>query len=56
LFCSAIACILPGKTFVCREDVEARGVQLEEKVMILGDFYEQMVEDIMDKKNQTFTF
>ncbi|HML25321.1 MAG TPA: DsrH/TusB family sulfur metabolism protein [Methanomethylovorans sp.] len=56
LFCSAINDIPRENIFVCREDVEARGVQLEEKVMILGDFYEQMVEDIMDENNQTFTF
>lgn len=56
LFCSGIKDISRGNIFVCREDVEARGVQLEEKVMILGDFYGKMVENITDEKNQIFTF
>ena len=56
LFCSAIACIIPGKIFVCREDVEARGVQVEERAIVLIDFYEHMVENIMDERNRVFTF
>jgi tRNA 2-thiouridine synthesizing protein B len=56
LFCSAIKEISREKIFVCREDVEARGVQVNEGALVLSYFYEQMAEDIMDEKNQVFTF
>ncbi len=56
LFCSAIKEISKENIFVCREDVEARDVQVDEGALVLSYFYEQMVEDIMDEKNRAYTF
>lgn len=56
LFCSATKDLPRDKILVCREDIEARGVQVEERAIVLIDFYEQMVKDVMDEKNQVFTF
>ena len=56
LFCSAINDIPRERILACKEDVEARGVQVEERAIVLIDFYGQMVKDIMDEKNQLFTF
>ncbi len=56
LFCAAINGIPGENIFVCREDVEARGVQMEKRAIVLSDFYEQMVENMMNEKNCLFTF
>lgn len=56
LFCSAINYISRERIFVCKEDVEARGVQVEKRVIMLIDFYEHIVKDIMDERNRVFTF
>lgn len=56
LFCSAIKDLPQEKILVCREDVEARGVQVEERAIVLIDFYEQMVENIMNERNRIITF
>ncbi|MDW7731780.1 MAG: hypothetical protein SCH66_05040 [Methanolobus sp.] len=56
LFCSAIK-NLPGENIlVCREDTEARGVQVEEKAVFPADFYERMAMDIMDETKRIFVF
>lgn len=56
LLCSAIKDLPKEKILACKEDVEARGLQVDEGALVLSSFYEQMVEDIMDEKNQVFTF
>lgn len=56
LFCTAINSIPRENIFVCREDVEARGVQVEERAIVLNDFYDEMIRIIMDEMNRLYTF
>ncbi len=42
--------------FACAEDLEARGVQPGERAVILVDFYERLVEDMMLDRNRVYTF
>jgi sulfur transfer complex TusBCD TusB component (DsrH family) len=44
------------RVLVCREDLEARGLQAEDRAIVPVDFYEQMVKFIMNERNRTFTF
>ena len=49
--------ILPGeRIFACKEDMDARGIQVGEKATILADFYEHFVEDIMRLSRHVYTF
>ncbi len=56
LLCSAIKDLPKEKILACKEDVEARGVQVEERAIVLIYFYEQLVENIMDERNRIITF
>ncbi len=42
--------------FACAEDLEARGVQPGSRAIILVDFYERLVEDMMLDRNRIYTF
>ena len=42
--------------FACKEDLEARGIQLGIIATIPNDFYEMLVEDIMLNGNRIYTF
>jgi tRNA 2-thiouridine synthesizing protein B len=46
----------PERTFACREDTQARGVQAERKAILLDDFYGQLVEDIMACSGHVYAF
>jgi tRNA 2-thiouridine synthesizing protein B len=49
--------ILPNeRIFACTEDMEARGVPRKEGVNASDDFYEKLVEDIMDERNKFYSF
>jgi len=53
---SALKFLPRERVLVCREDLEARGVQAGERATVPDDFYELLVEDIMAKKNLAYTF
>jgi len=40
----------------CKEDVAARGVVLRRGAEVLGDFYERLVEDVMERDGNLFAF
>ncbi len=42
--------------FACKEDMDARGVQSENTAVLLVDFYERLVEDIMVETCKVYTF
>ncbi len=54
---SDILDVLPHeRVFACIEDVEARGIPRKEGVNVHGDFYEKLVEDMMEEKNRFYSF
>ena len=46
----------PERIFICKEDMDARGVQAKSQATILDDFYEQLVYDSMDESDRVLTF
>ena len=40
----------------CKEDLEARGVQAEERATVPENFYELLVEDIISEDSRIYTF
>jgi tRNA 2-thiouridine synthesizing protein B len=40
----------------CKEDVAARGIVLRRKAEVLEDFYERLVEDVMERDGNLFAF
>ncbi|HII07226.1 MAG TPA: sulfurtransferase complex subunit TusB [Methanotrichaceae archaeon] len=42
--------------YACKEDVAARGIVARKNVEILGDFYERLVEDVMEGEDRLFAF
>ncbi|WP_167848782.1 DsrH/TusB family sulfur metabolism protein [Methanolobus halotolerans] len=56
LLCPSVQKLPPKKILVCKEDQKARGVQIEGIVITLIDFYDRMIEDIMDEKNKVYVF
>jgi tRNA 2-thiouridine synthesizing protein B len=49
--------VLPQNSiYACKEDMDARGVQLEDAVISLDDFYEQMVNDMMLWSDQVYAY
>jgi sulfur relay protein TusB/DsrH len=48
---------LPQKRIIaCKEDMEARGIPMNEKVTVPSNFFEQLVEEMMDEKNRIRVF
>jgi sulfur relay protein TusB/DsrH len=48
---------LPRKRIIaCKDDMDARGIPISEKVTVPSNFYEQLVEDMMDEKNRIRVF
>jgi tRNA 2-thiouridine synthesizing protein B len=53
----ALGAYPPQKRIIaCKEDMEARGVPLNNKVMVPSDFFERLVEEMMDERNRIRTF
>jgi tRNA 2-thiouridine synthesizing protein B len=49
--------VLPKHSiFACKEDMDARGVQSEDAVILFDDFYEQMVKDMMLWSDRVYAF
>ena len=44
------------RILACKEDLEARGVQAEEGVMVPENFYEHLVKDMASEGSQIYTF
>jgi len=42
--------------YACEEDVAARGIVPRKRAEILGDFYERLVEDVMEGEDGLFAF
>lgn len=42
--------------FACREDMDARGMQLENTAISLVDFYERLVENMMSRTCKVYAF
>jgi tRNA 2-thiouridine synthesizing protein B len=49
--------VLPIKSIlVCREDLDARGVQAEDGVIVPSNFYEHLVKDVLSEGCQIYIF
>jgi tRNA 2-thiouridine synthesizing protein B len=49
--------ILPNeRIFACREDMGARGIPRKDGVNVRNDFYEKLVEDMMEEGNGFYSF
>ena len=46
----------PGKVMACKEDMEARGLQAGEGLNVPEDFYQLLVEDIVEEGSRIYTF
>lgn len=44
------------RVLACKEDLEARGVQADDKAMLPANFYERLVKDVMHERNRLYTF
>lgn len=44
------------EVFACKEDLTARGVVPRRRAEVLGDFYERLVEDAMERDGNLSTF
>ena len=44
------------RTYVCREDMQARGVKSVGAATVLDDFYDRLVADMMDDENNVYSF
>lgn len=48
---------IPGCTiYACQEDLEARGINSRDKVIIPENFYSVLIEDIMERCKRAYTF
>jgi sulfur relay protein TusB/DsrH len=52
----ALKALTRERILVCKEDLEARGVQHGGIVAVSNDFYERLVEDILLDENRIYTF
>ena len=49
--------ILPKESiFACKEDIDARGIKAREMAIVLAEFYEHLVEDVMSSSDRVYTF
>jgi sulfur relay protein TusB/DsrH len=44
------------RIFACKEDTLARGIQMEERAVLLTDFYERLVIDLLLEGNKIYVF
>lgn len=52
----ALEALPGGRIFVCKEDLDARGILPGAIAAIPNDFYEKLLEDIMLDGNRIYTF
>jgi sulfur relay protein TusB/DsrH len=52
-----LSALLPrDRIMACREDLMARGVSADGKATVPDDFYEKLVDDMMEEGSRIFTF
>jgi sulfur relay protein TusB/DsrH len=56
LLSSSVEILLQHHIYVCKEDMEARGVRPEKAEIQIVDFYEQLVEDMMERSDRIYSF
>jgi len=44
------------RVYACKEDMDARGIPPRRNVIVLSDFYERLVDDVMEHANHVYTF
>jgi tRNA 2-thiouridine synthesizing protein B len=44
------------RIFVCREDMEARGISCVNGIRICGNFYDMLIEDMMEEGCRVYSF
>ena len=44
------------RVYACKEDMDARGIPPGRNVIVLSDFYERLVDDVMEHANHVYTF
>ncbi len=44
------------RVIVCREDAEARGITCVKGMLIGDDFYEKLIEDMMEERGRFYSF
>ena len=52
----SIEAMPPASVYACKEDMDARGVQPEDTAISLVEFYEQLVEDMMERGDKVYAF
>jgi tRNA 2-thiouridine synthesizing protein B len=53
---SSVGVLLPDRIYACKEDMDARGVQPVDTGIMLVDFYEQLVADMMVRSDKVYAF
>lgn len=46
----------PGRIMACKEDLEARGLQVVEGVRVPEDFYQLLVEEMISEGSRIYSF
>jgi sulfur transfer complex TusBCD TusB component (DsrH family) len=46
----------PGRVMACKEDMEARGLQAGEGLNVPEDFYQLLVEDMVEEGSRIYSF
>lgn len=52
----SLAALPPSRIYACREDVQARGVKSTGGAIVLDDFYDRLVVDMMNDGNKVYSF
>ena len=53
---TALAAMPVDRIIASKEDLEARGVQAEDKAVVPDDFYGRLVDDMMQEGSRIYTF
>ncbi len=56
LMSSSIEILSKNSIYACKEDVDARGIQPTDAIILIDNFYEQLVEDMMLWSDQVYAF
>ena len=51
-----VALVARDRILACREDLEARGICAEGRATVPADFYERLVDDMMQEGSRIYTF
>lgn len=52
----SIKALPSDSVYACKEDMDARGVQPGDTAISLVEFYEQLVEDMMERSDKVYAF